>query len=99
MRCSEILSKLAYFNQIMRQFEKEIFPWLDKQAISTITAPEILTALRRAENRGAIDTAYRLHQTCSQVFRYAIATGRAERDPAADLREAIPPPRKNITLH
>lgn len=81
-------------NRIMRQFEKEIFPWLGKQAITTIIAPEILTALRRAENRGAIETAHRLHQTCSQVFRYAIATGRAERDPAADLRGAIPPPRK-----
>lgn len=81
-------------NRLVRQFEKEIFPWLGKKAITEITAPEILTALRRAENRGAIETAHRLHQTCSQVFRYAIATGRAERDPAADLRGAIPPPRK-----
>jgi len=42
--------------------------------------------------RGALDTAHRAHQNCSQVFRYAIATGRAERDPAADLRGALPPP-------
>lgn len=81
-------------NRILRQFEREVFPWLGNKAIIEITAPEILMALRRAEHRGAIETAHRLHQSCSQVFRYAIATGRAERDPAADLKGAIPPPRK-----
>lgn len=81
-------------NRIVRQFEKEIFRWLGNRAICEITAPEILSALRRAEERGAIETAHRLHQICSQVFRYAIATGRAERDPTADLRGAIPPPKK-----
>lgn len=78
----------------LRQFEKEIFPWLGKRAITQITAPELLAALRRTESRGAIETAHRAHQTCSQVFRYAIATGRAERDPSADLRGALPPARK-----
>lgn len=78
----------------MRQFEKEIFPWLGRRAITQITAPELLAALRRTESRGAIETAHRAHQTCSQVFRYAIATGRAERDPSADLRGALPPARK-----
>jgi hypothetical protein len=61
--------------RILRQFEKEIFPWLGRRAITEITAPELLTALRRTESRGAIETAHRAHQTCSQVFRYAIATG------------------------
>lgn len=78
----------------LRQFEKEIFPWLGRKAITQITAPELLAALRRTESRGAIETAHRAHQTCSQVFRYAIATGRAERDPSADLRGALPPARK-----
>ncbi len=54
----------------------------------------MLAALRRTESRGAIETAHRAHQTCSQVFRYAIATGRAERDPSTDLRGALPPTRK-----
>lgn len=58
-----------------------------------ITAPEILTVLRRIENRGANDTAHRAHQNCGQIFRYAVATGRAERDPSADLRGALPPAR------
>ncbi|MCD6039487.1 MAG: intA [Gammaproteobacteria bacterium] len=83
----------------LRQFEKEIFPWLGQQIISEVTPPQLLSALRRIENRGAIETAHRTHQTCGQVFRYAVATGRAERDPSADLRGAIPPARKNTMLH
>lgn len=78
----------------LRQFEKELFPWLDQQIISEITPLQLLNVLRRIENRGAIETAHRTHQTCSQVFRYAVATGRAERDPATDLRGALPPARK-----
>jgi integrase len=50
--------------------------------------------LRRIENRGAIETAHRIHQICGQVFRYAIATGKAERDVSSDLRGALPPTRK-----
>lgn len=80
--------------RILGQFEKEIFPWLGKRPITQITAPDLLAVLRRTESRGAIETAHRAHQTCSQVFRYAIATGRAERDPAVDLRGALPPTRK-----
>ena len=52
---------------------------------------ELLTVLRRIENRGAVETAHRALQNCSQIFRYAVATGRAERDVTADLRGAIPP--------
>jgi len=81
-------------NRIMRQFEKEIFPWMGNYAIPNITPPQILSVLRRIENRGAIETAHRAQQTCSQVFRYAVATGRAERDVSADLRGALPPARK-----
>ena len=51
----------------------------------------MLSCLRRIEGRGALDTAHRAHQNCGQVFRYAVATGRAERDPTADLRGALPP--------
>jgi hypothetical protein len=50
-----------------------------------------LTVLQRIEARGAVETAHRARQTSSQIFRYAIATGRAERDPAADLRGALAP--------
>jgi integrase len=50
-----------------------------------------LVCLRRIEDRGAIETAHRALQNCGQVFRYAIATGRAERDVSADLRGALSP--------
>ena len=55
--------------------------------------PQLLTALRRVEARGRYETARRLRSTCGQVFRYAIATGRAERDPSADLRGALTAPK------
>lgn len=79
--------------RIMRRLEKDIFPWLGHRPISEITAPEMLAVLRRMESRGALDTAHRAHQNCGKIMRYAIATGRAERDPSADLRGALPPTR------
>jgi integrase len=57
--------------------------------IADIKAPEILEALRKIEKRGRHETATRVRSTVGAVFRYAIATGRAERDPAADLRGAL----------
>ena len=63
-----------------KAIEKDIFPWLGQRPISEITAAEILSTLHRIESRGAIETAHRAHQNCGQVFRYAIATGRAERN-------------------
>jgi integrase len=80
--------------KILIRLEKDIFPWLGHRPITEITAPELLAVLRRIENRGAIETAHRTLQNCGQIFRYAIATGRAERDVSADLRGAIPPVKK-----
>lgn len=76
---------------IIRRLELNIFPWLGTRPVTSITAPELLDALRRIESRGALETAHRVKQICGQVFRYAIATGRAERDPSADLRGALVP--------
>ena len=76
---------------ILDRLTKEIFPWLGDRPIDEIKAPELLKALRRMESRGALDTAHRVRNHCSNIFRYAIATGRAERDPAADLIGALPP--------
>jgi integrase len=78
-------------SKIINRLEADIFPWLGKRDIKSITAPELLEALRRVENRGAVETAHRILQNCGQIFRYAIATGRAERDVSADLKGAIPP--------
>ena len=71
--------------------EKNIFPWLANRPIADIEAPELLVVLRKVESRGAIDTAHRLKQVCGQIFRYAIATGKASRDIAADLKGALEP--------
>jgi integrase len=79
--------------RILRRLEKEVFPWLGGRPVAEITVPELLTVLRRTESRGALETAHRVRRTCGEVFRYAVATGRAERDPAADLRGALPPAR------
>ena len=77
--------------RILRRFEHNIFPWIGGRPIAEVTAPELLGVMRRIESRGALETAHRALANCGQVFRYAIATGRAERDIAADLRGALPP--------
>jgi integrase len=80
--------------RILRRLERDVFPWLGQRPIAGIKAPELLTVLRRIESRGAQETAHRAMQNCGQVFRYAVATGRAERDPTADLRGALPVPKQ-----
>lgn len=69
--------------------DKNLSPWLGARPIASITAPDLLQVLRKIEERGAHETAHRAKQVCGQIFRYAIATGRAERDPAADLKDAL----------
>ena len=87
----------SHADKIIRRLDRDIFPWLGSRGIETIKAPEVLTVIRRIEARGAVETAHRAMQNCGQVFRYAIATGRAERDPSADLRGAVPPSKgKNL---
>jgi integrase len=71
----------------------DIYPWLRARPIGEITSPELLAVLRRIESRGALSTAHRCLGICGQVFRYAIATGRAQRDLSADLKGALPPHR------
>lgn len=81
----------AHGSRIIRRFERDIFPHIGSRAIADITAPELLQVIRRIEARGALETAHRALGNCGQVFRYAVATGRAERDPSGDLRGALPP--------
>lgn len=81
----------SHSEKIINRLENDVFPWLGKRPVADIKAPELLAVIRRTESRGALDTAHRIKQNCGQVFRYAIATGRAERDPSQDLRGAIPP--------
>lgn len=84
----------GHAERVIRLLERDVFPWLGEKVVREITAPELLSVLRRIEARGAVDTAHRARQTAGAVFRYAVATGRAERDPSGDLRGAIPPARE-----
>lgn len=79
---------------IIRRLEHDVFPYIGKRPVLDIKAPELLAVLRRIEDRGALETAHRIKSIAGQVFRYAIATGRAERDPSSDLRGALPQPKE-----
>jgi integrase len=76
-------SRLAprYCALVLARLEADIFPQIGSRPITDVGAPELLEALRKVEKRGVTETARRLRQTCGQVFRYAIATGRAKADP------------------
>lgn len=77
--------------KVQRRLEQDVFPWIGGRAVSEVTAQELLAVLRRIESRGAGDAARRVRQDCGKVFRYAVATGRADRDPSGDLRGALAP--------
>lgn len=81
----------GHSSKILARLERDVFPWIGVRPIAELKAPELLACLRRVEDRGALETAHRALQNCGQVIRYAIATGRANRDIATDLRGALPP--------
>jgi integrase len=82
---------VTHSGRILEFFERDVFPWLGNKAISDVTAQDLLGIIRRIEARGALDTAHRARGRCGQVLRYAVATGRCDRDPSVDLRGALPP--------
>jgi hypothetical protein len=81
----------SHADKIIRRLENDVFPWIGKKPIATLVATDVLTMLRRIEGRNALETAHRVHQNCGQVFRYAVATGRAQGDVTRDLRGALTP--------
>jgi integrase len=81
----------GHSDKILRRLEHNVFPYIGGRPIAEITSRELLAVLRKVESRGAIETAHRTKQNCSQVFRYAVATGRADRDPTIELRGALAP--------
>lgn len=87
--------KENHSSKIIARLEKDVFPWIGTKPIAEISAPTLLAAIRRIEARGALETAHRALACCGQVFRYAVATGRAERDPTGDLRGSLPPVKKD----
>jgi len=82
----------SHLKNVSGRLQRDIYPWIGNRPIGEITAPELLFVLRKIEARGHIESAHRASTNAGQVFMYAIATGRAERNPAADLKGAIPPP-------
>jgi integrase len=81
----------SHADRIIRRLERDIFPWMGGSPVAEVTASKLLDVVRRIEQRGALETAPRALQNSGQVVRYAVATGRAERDPSGDLRGALPP--------
>ncbi|HOY68292.1 MAG TPA: integrase arm-type DNA-binding domain-containing protein [Candidatus Ozemobacteraceae bacterium] len=73
------------------QLTKDVYPWLGGRPVSEISPPELLRVARRVEDRGAIETAHRILGICGRIFRYAVGSGRADRDPTADLRGILKP--------
>lgn len=81
----------SHTDKVVRRLERDIFPFLGSRPITTIKASELLTAARRIEERGAIESARRTLLHCSQVFHYAVSCDRAEHDPVPNLRGALQP--------
>lgn len=79
----------GYASDIMEAFRNDIFPYVGKRSITEIKPLELLNVLRKMEKRGALEKMKKVRQRCSEVFRYAIATGRAEINPAADLTSVL----------
>ena len=77
--------------QWLRCLEKDVFPWIGALPMSSVTAPLLLDTLRRVERRGTVRMAHDLREFAGQVFRYGIATGRCDRNPATDLHGALRP--------
>ena len=73
---------------------RDLNPYLGKRPIAEVTPPEVLRCLRRIESRGTQETAHRVKRVASQVFRFAVATGKADRDPTTDLTGALTPTKK-----
>lgn len=80
----------SHADKILLRLENDVFPWLGARPVADITAKELLATINRVVDRGAVESAHRVLQNCGQVFRYAIVTGRAERNPAPELRGALP---------
>ena len=71
---------------VWRRLEADVFPAIGKRPVAEIEAPELVAMMKAIEKRGALDIAKRALQTCSQIFRYAIAHGLAKRNPAVEIR-------------
>jgi integrase len=84
----------SYSVKVLRSMERDLYPHVGTLPLDQISPPQLLAVLRRVEARGATDSAHRLKQVVGQVFRYAVATGSAQRDITPDLKGALPAAKK-----
>jgi integrase len=84
----------SHSKRVHARFKNDLFPWIGKRPIGEIAPKEMLAVISRIEERGAVDTARRTLGSCSDVFRYAISTGRCESDPCRDLRGSLKKPKQ-----
>lgn len=79
----------GYSEKVIARLENDVFPYVGSAPVTSITPTQLLEVLRRIEARGVIETAHRALESCGQIFRYAIATGRSAINPARDLKDAL----------
>lgn len=84
----------SYSSKVLLRLEKHVFPWIGSKPIAEVSAPDILAILARLENAGTLETAHKLRGVLSRIFLYAIATARAENDPAHAVRGSLAPAEK-----
>ncbi|QZY80893.1 tyrosine-type recombinase/integrase [Klebsiella sp. CTHL.F3a] len=85
---------VSYREEMMRTFEKDVFPFIGHRPIKDIKPLELLDVLSKLEERGATEKARKVRQRCGEVWKYAVITGRAEYNPAPDLASALVPHEK-----
>ena len=90
----------SYRVKVEAWMDNDVYPYIGGRPVAELVAPEFLRVARRIEERGAVESAHRVMQTCGQAMRYAIATGRADRNPVADLKGALasPPERHHAAI-
>lgn len=81
----------SHYIRERRNVTKDLLPWLGARSIGTIKPIELLTVIRKVEERGSLDVAHRVHQTAHGIWCYAVATARAERDITPDIQKALKP--------
>uniref|UniRef100_UPI0034D1A974 tyrosine-type recombinase/integrase n=1 Tax=Serratia marcescens TaxID=615 RepID=UPI0034D1A974 len=89
----------GYANDILEYLKKDIFPHIGKRVISDIQPPEMLSVLRKMEQRGVLDKLRNTRQACRQIFTYAVISGRADNNPVVDLAGVLKAPKQNHFPH
>lgn len=89
----------GYADDILEYLRKDIFPYIGKKAITDIKPMDMLSVLRKMEERGVLDKLKKTRQACRQIFTYAVITGRAEFNPVADLAGALKTPKQQHFPH